>query len=580
MAVAKPEGGFRASPPADYAPFQPVTRPSYRVPLPEMADAVVIGAGPNGLVAANLLADAGWEVVVLEAQPEPGGAVRTAELTMPGFANDVFSAFYPLAMASPAIAGLDLESHGLRWRRAPLALAHPTADGSCAVLSEDLEETSASLDAFAPGDGDGWRRLYGLWERVGESLLEAMLCPFPPLKAGLRLTRNAGPSDLGRLLRMAVIPVRRMAEEEFAGVGGGRLLAGCALHADLTPESAGGGLYGWVLCGLGQQLGWPVPEGGAGALSGALVRRLVSRGGELRCDAPVVRVVVRGGRVVAVCTAAGEEVAARRAVMADVGAPALFRDLLDRASVPPRVLEALRRFQYDSSTVKVDWALSEPIPWQAEDARRAGTVHVTEGMDELTRHSTQLVMGQVPDRPFLVLGQYAAADPSRAPAGAEVAWAYTHVPQRTRGDAAGELTGAWDEREAEMFADRIEERVERLAPGFRDRILGRHVLTPAKLEQMNQNLVGGALSGGTAQLHQQALFRPPGGLGRPETPVRGLYLASASAHPGGGVHGGPGANAARAALRAAGPGLGSLAGRLARRAASGPAGSSGRVRSG
>jgi phytoene dehydrogenase-like protein len=212
------------------------------------------------------------------------------------------------------------------------------------------------------------------------------------------------------------------------------------------------------------------------------------------------------------------------------------------------VVDDLRRFQYDSSTVKVDWALSGPIPWMAEDARRAGTVHLAEGMDHFVEASRDLAMGCIPARPHLVVGQMGVADPTRSPAGTETAWAYTHVPQRVRGDAGGDLKGVWDFGEAEAFADRVEARIEALAPGFRSLIRGRYVATPPLLEAADANLVGGAVNGGTAQLHQQLVFRPVPGLGRAETPVRGLYLGSASAHPGGGVHGACGANAARAAL--------------------------------
>jgi phytoene dehydrogenase-like protein len=217
--------------------------------------------------------------------------------------------------------------------------------------------------------------------------------------------------------------------------------------------------------------------------------------------------------------------------------------------VPERVRDAVsRRFQYDNSTFKVNWALREPIPWSAEDARRASTVHVAEGMDGLTQATVQLAERRIPARPFLVLGQYSMVDPSRSPEGTETAWAYTHLPQSPTSDAAGEIQGDWDSDDAEKFADRMEEEVERLAPGFRQRILKRHIQTPLYLEEHNRNLVGGAINGGTAQLYQQAIFRPYPSLGRPTTPVRGLYLASSSAHPGGGLHGGPGGNAARTAL--------------------------------
>ena len=511
-------------------------------------EAVVIGAGPNGLVAANLLADAGWSVVVLEAEAEPGGAVRSGELIEPGFVHDRFSAFYPLGGASPVIKKLELDRYGLVWRRSPLVLAHPMADGRCPVLSTDLDETCASLDAEVPGDGDAWRRLYGLWERVGGPLLDALMTPFPPVRAGARMAAKLGPAGLLHFARFSLLSVQRLAEEEFSGDGGPMLLTGAALHTDLAPDSSASSIFGWLLCGLGQQVGFPVPEGGAGRLTAALVARLEARGGRLVCNTRVRRIMVRDGRAVGVLTADGDEVAAGRAVVADVGAPALYRDMVGPEHLPGRVLDDLRRFQYDNSTVKVDWALDGPIPWAAAEARRAGTVHLAEGMDQFIEASCDLLAGRIPARPQLVLGQMAVADPTRSPAGTETAWAYTHVPQKVRGDSGGELKGIWDFAEAETFADRIEGQIERLAPGFRSLIRGRYVATPPILEASNANLVGGAVNGGSAQLHQQLVFRPIPGLARPETPIRGLYLGSASAHPGGGVHGACGSNAARAAL--------------------------------
>jgi phytoene dehydrogenase-like protein len=515
-------------------------------------DVVVIGAGPNGLTGANVLADAGWDVLVLEEQPEPGGAVRTGELVEPGFHNDLFSAFYPLTAASPVMEELDLEAHGLMWRRADIVVAHPARDEPCAVISTDIDETAASLDAFAPGDGNAWRDLQALWRRVGDHLLEALFRPFPPVRGPARLVAELGLGGLPRFLRFAALPVRRLAEERFAGAGGGRLLAGNALHADLGPESVGSGLYGWLLCSVGQEIGYPVPEGGSAGITRALVRRLHARGGEVRCGEQVTRVLAREGRAGGVVTASGEEIRAR-AVLAGTGAPQLFRDLVDTEHLPDRVRRDMDDFEYDSSTVKVDWALDSPIPWRDEEARRAGTVHVAAGMDALTDWAAEIAKGLIPRSPFLVLGQYSSFDPSRAPAGREAAWAYTHVPQRIRGDARGELSGRFDEDEANAFAGRMEEEVEALAPGFRASIRGRHIFTPQTMEAANRNLVGGALGGGTAQIHQQLVFRPVAGFGRPETPLRGLYLASASAHPGGGVHGAAGANAARAAIAAERP---------------------------
>ncbi|HVX19741.1 MAG TPA: NAD(P)/FAD-dependent oxidoreductase [Acidimicrobiales bacterium] len=514
-----------------------------------MTDAVVVGAGPNGLVAANLLADAGWSVTVLEAADEPGGAVRTAELTEPGFRHDRFSAFYPLAAVSPVFAGLRLEDHGLRWRRAPVALAHPLPDGRCAAIGPDVASTAASVDAFFPGDGAAWTAMVDEWRTVAAPFLDCLFRPFPPVGPAVRLAGRLGRVGTLRFARQLLLPVRRMAEERFGGDGAAVLLGGNALHADLAPEAAGSGLYGWLLGCLAQEHGNPVPEGGAGQMTAALVRRLERRGGSVRCGSLVTGVVVRGGRAVAVRTADGTEVDAGRAVLADVSAPALYGRLLDPDQLPAGFLGDLGRFQWDSGTVKVDWALDGPVPWAAEAARRAGTVHVADDVDNLTEHAAQLAMGRLPGRPFVLFGQPAVADPTRSPPGTGTAWAYARVPRRVRGDAAGELDVAggqagWLER----FADRMEARVEALAPGFGSLVRARHVAGPADLEAADANLDGGAVNGGTAALHQQVLFRPLPGAGRPETPVAGLYLASASAHPGGGVHGAAGANAARAAL--------------------------------
>ena len=496
-----------------------------------MPDAVVIGAGPNGLVAANLLADAGWSVAVLEAQGRPGGAVKSSEHVEPGFVHDEFSSFYPLTAASPAMRELELERYGLRWSHGPLVLAHPAADGSCAVLSRDLDETAASLDGFAPGDGDAWRELFARYRRIEKPFLRALSTPFPPVRAGLSLALRLR-RELPDFARFAVLSARRLADESFRGEGGGRLLAGNALHADLLPESSIGGFFGWFLCSLGQSVGYPCVEGGAGGLTDALVRRLEAKGGRVTCDARVDEIVVRNGRAVAVRSDAGE-VEAGKAVLADVHAVSLYLDLLAREHVPARVLDGIRRLELDPATLKLDWTLDGPIPWNAPEARRAPVVHVAESIDELTVTASELARKLVPTDPFLVLGQYSPADPSRQPEGKETAWAYTHLPQ---GAEPGDLP------------ERMEARIEALAPGFRSLIRKRHVWTPALLEQANENLRGGALNGGTAQLHQQLVFRPLPGLGRPETPIKRLFLCSSSAHPGGGVHGGPGTIAARAAL--------------------------------
>ncbi|MFI7120519.1 phytoene desaturase family protein [Amycolatopsis sp. NPDC049868] len=501
-------------------------------------DAVVIGSGPNGLVAANLLADAGWETLVIEATPKPGGAVRTEELTAPGFRNDVYSAFYPLGAASPVLAGLGLEEHGLRWRHAPAVLAHVLPDDRYVLQSRDLERTARSVAEFDERDADNLRAEHASWRRLREPLLDAIVRPFPPVRPGARLLKTLGTAESFRLARMLTLTARGLGKEKFDGAGARLLLAGNAMHTDLGPDQAGSGVFGWLLTMLGQDVGFPVPEGGAGRLTDALVNRLTAKGGQIVCDTPVTEVTLSGGRAVGVRDAGGRPVRARRAVLADVPAPVLYRDLVGAEHLPARLVSDLDRFVWDDATIKVDWALSSPIPWSAAEIGQAGTLHIGADLDGLAGIANDLACGRVPRDPFLLLGQMTTADPARSPAGTESAWAYTHVP---RGES-------WPDSRLRRHADRMEEVVERHAPGFRDLIAGRAIAGPAQLRKGNHSLVEGSINAGTAAIQQQLFFRPVPGLGRADTPIDRLFLASASAHPGGAVHGAPGSNAARAAL--------------------------------
>ncbi|MGW4589758.1 phytoene desaturase family protein [Amycolatopsis thermoflava] len=504
----------------------------------ETADAVIVGAGPNGLVAANLLADAGWDVLVLEATPTPGGGVRTDELIEPGFRNDLCSAFYPLAAASPVMRALDLERYGLRWSHAPDVLAHVLPDDRCAVLSRDPERTAESLESFAHGDGNAWREEFAGWQRVRDELLGALFTPFPPVRHGARLLRRLGTAGTLRFARLTTMTSRVFGDHRFSGMGAKSLLAGNAFHADLGPAHAGGAVFGWLMCMLGQDVGFPAPSGGAGELTAALLRRLADRGGRVCCGREAGRVLVAGRRAVGVADTSGQLVRARRAVLAAVPAPTLYLKMLDRGELPTGLLDEIARFRWDDATVKVDWNLSGPILWVNPAAASAGTLHLDLDLTGLTDYSADLATGRIPARPFLIAGQMTTTDPLRSPPGTETAWAYTHVSRGIH----------WTNDELRRFADRIEEIIERHAPGFRGRVRGRAVHGPGDLERHNPNLVEGAINGGSAAMHQELVFRPIPGLGRADTPIDRLYLASASAHPGGAVHGGPGANAARAAL--------------------------------
>jgi phytoene dehydrogenase-like protein len=514
-------------------------------------DAVVVGAGPNGLVATCLLAMAGWDVCLLERNRFVGGAVASVEHT-PGYVSDLYSAFYPLAAASPVLAPLDLESFGLSWRRSPSVLAHVPHPNSelAAVLHPDPYATAAALDIDAPGDGDAWLRLHRDWRTVREPLLDALFTPFPPVLAMLRLLRRTGTPQALRLARRLILPVDRLGAELFRGEHGRLLLAGNAMHADVPAIAPGSGAFALILTMVGQDVGFPVPQGGAGALASALLRRALAAGARVHTAATVSRIVVGHGRALGVLTEGGQRVRARRAVLADVAAPTLYRELLRPQDLPSGLPAELERcFEWDLPTVKCNWTLRGPMPWRTKGVAGAGTVHLGTDLAGLTAWSSALGSGQRSPHTFQILGQFAAADPTRAPEDGETVWAYSHLPRRTT-----------DPAQAAELARRMDQELEEHAPGFGDLVVDRFDQLPQDLAEHDVNLVEGAVNGGTAQLFQQLVFRPTPGLGRPETPVPGLYLASAAISPGGGVHGGCGAQAARAAL--AGARFGGIPGRL------------------
>ncbi len=494
----------------------------------EVSDAVVIGSGPNGLAAAIRLAEAGRHVVVLEAADAPGGAVRTEELTLPGFHHDTYSAVYPASVASPPFARMRLEQHGLEWIHPDACSAQPLAGGEAVVLYRSLERTVASLNAQAPGDGDAWRTFVRPFLEHFPAVRDTMLHGFPPVRGPIRLAGRAGPDKLAQFMRLLLGSAVGLGDRIFAGGGSKAWLYGAATHGDAPPGRPGSAIAAFYLNLLGHAVGWPSPRGGAGRLADALVAHLEQLGGEVRTGARVERIMGSGGRVTGVGIAGGEELRAEL-VVADVLPGALVDMAGDALAGWYRA--GLRAYKPGPATLKVDWALDGPIPWTNPEVRTSGTVHVGGGEQEMLAS-----IGRKPGAaPFLLLGQQTIADPSRAPAGKHTAWAYTH----------GEPNTGWT-----GSVEAVEEQVERYAPGFRDRILARHVLGPAELEARNANLREGDVGAGSYVL-RQAVFRPIPRWSPYRTPLRGLYLGSAATFPGGAVHGVPGDAAARAALRRA-----------------------------
>ena len=465
-------------------------------------DAVVVGAGPNGLAAAVELARAGRSVAVLEAEETVGGGTRSAELTLPGFVHDLGSAIHPLGYASPFFRTLPLEEHGLEWVHPPAPLAHPFDDGSAAVLERSVEATAAALGPDARAYERLMRGVVEDADRLAAYFVGSPRMIHHPLSlasSGLRATRSA----------------RGLAENLFAGAKARGLFAGNAAHSFLPLEKPPSALFGLVLGTLGHAFGWPFPKGGSQRIADALVSYLLTLGGE----------VYTGVRVESV-----DDVPRTRAVLFDVTP----RQLFDIAGehFTERYQNALKAYRYGPGVFKVDYALSGPIPWKAQECLRAGTVHLGGTLDEISAGESAVWRDEHPERPFVLLAQQSLFDQTRAPEGKHTVWAYCHVPNGSTFD----------------MTERIEGQIERFAPGFRERILAKNTMGPADLERANANLVGGDINGGVMDI-RQLLARP---MPRPNpysTPAKGLYICSSSTPPGGGVHGMCGYLAARAAMR-------------------------------
>jgi phytoene dehydrogenase-like protein len=465
-------------------------------------DAVVVGSGPNGLVAAVTLAEAGWRVLVLEAAGSYGGGLRTEELTLPGFRHDVCSTAHPLAVASPAFRALDLQRDGMRLAHSALPLGHPLGPEHSVLLHRDVERTAAGLGA----DAAVWRRVVGglarRWEPMVDAVLDPLaLPPHAPLATLAFGATGVWPTTAVNRLVLRDEPARA-------------LLAGLAAHATLDlaqPMTTGVGL---LLGVLGHAVGWPVAVGGSQSIADALVARLRAHGGE----------VVTSERVASLA-----QLPAARAVLLDLTP----RQVLDVAGdrLPPGYRRRLQRWRYGSGAFKVDWALDGPIPWSDPRLHDAATLHVVGSAAQAVAAEREVARGGHPERPYVLVAQACVADPSRAPSGRHTVWGYCHVPHGSTVD----MTAL------------IEAQIERFAPGFRDRVIGRHVMGPAALQAHNANYVGGDIAGGASDW-KQLVARPTLARVPWATPDRQVFLCSSSTLPGGGVHGMCGRLAARTVL--------------------------------
>jgi phytoene dehydrogenase-like protein len=465
--------------------------------------AIVVGSGPNGLVAAITLARAGWDVTVFEAAPNAGGGMRSEELTLPGVVHDVCSAIHPLAVGSPVFRELADSLDGLEWVHSDVPLAHPLDGGRAALLHRPVEDTARGLGTDAPA----YRSLFEALVDAGFDLTDGLLSPFqlPP----------EHPIHLARYGAIGIRSARGLARSRFDTDEAQGLFAGLAGHSILSlraPVTAG---YGLMLGVLAHLVGWPMARGGSQRIADALVALLEANGGKVECDHRVRSL---------------PELPPAEAVLLDV-TPRQVIELAGDA-LPARYRRALQRFRYGPGVFKLDWTLDGPIPWANPDCARAATVHLGGTLGEIVAAEDDVQRGRHPERPYVLLAQQSLFDATRAPGGLHTAWAYCHVPNGSTFD----------------MTSRIERQIERFAPGFRDRIVATHGMNTSDVHRHDENYVGGDINGGVADL-RQFVIRPTLGLRPWRTPIEGVYLCSSSTPPGGGVHGMCGWHAAREVLR-------------------------------
>jgi phytoene dehydrogenase-like protein len=438
-----------------------------------------------------------------------------------------------MTVASPAMRELDLEGDGVRWINPETVMCHPFADGSAVALRRDLGATAASLDEIAPGSGAPWRGLIEELAPHSSDFVGTILGRLPPVLGPARLMLSLRRDSL-ELARRLIGSVEAFGLDVFDGHRRPTAwLAGSAMHSGLPPDTAGSGAFGFLLQLVGHTHGWPLPEGGTQRVTDALLAKLARAGGQIRCSAGVAKILVRAGRTAGVELVGGEQVAVD-AVVSTVSARPLAA-MLPPEALPERLVRRLRGWRYGTAAFKVDWALSGSVPWSAPAAHEAGVVHLAGELEDLTRAAEDSYQGLTPQHPALVVGQQSRHDPTRAPGDSHTLYTYAHVPSTSKVPA-------------EEIADRMQAQIERFAPGFSSLVLARQLRDTQATVSENPSLVGGDLAGGSCELDQQLVFRPAPELCRYKTPLKGLYVAGASIHPGGAVHGMSGRGAARALL--------------------------------